>query len=63
MGDASRKGRMAKKLTKDEVSMIRNLFSEGYSKSSLARAFYVNRNMIHKIVSGENWNADGKESS
>jgi IS30 family transposase len=55
MKDAAEKGRLAKKLTEDEVEMIKNLSSEGYSQRFLAKSFDVSQPTIQRILSGKIW--------
>lgn len=43
------------KLNENQVHEIRDLFSKGHNKSSLARKFSVHRTSIRDIVSGKNW--------
>ena len=56
MTDAARKGRMAKKLTEDDVLDIRELYATGdWTQEDLAEEFGASRSHIGRILSGKKW--------
>lgn len=55
MLDSASKGRMAKKLTANDIPIIRSLKSAGISESEIAKTFRVSRRLIGAIIIGKIW--------
>jgi len=56
MADAAKKGRMAQKLTKEDVLDIRKWFAEGdWTQRDLADAFDVDKSTISAILRRKKW--------
>lgn len=55
MRDASRKWRLTKKLTKDQVLIIRERVAKGERRYKVAKEFGVSGALIGKIAAGEVW--------
>jgi HNH endonuclease len=53
--DAVLQGRMAKKLTREDVVEIKRMLSEGAARATLASAYGVSKPTIGQIARGETW--------
>lgn len=55
MGYAARQGRMAQKLTKDDVLKIRRLNLDGLTQRAIAKKFSIRHSVVHRIVKRKLW--------
>ena len=53
--DKAKKGRAGKKLTKEDIPVIRKMLANGVSQKEIAENYGVNPSSIHYIKSGRHW--------
>jgi hypothetical protein len=53
--DKTKKGRAGKKLTKEDIPVIRKMLANGISQREIAENYGVNPTSIHYIKSGRHW--------
>lgn len=53
--DATRKGRMARKLTWAVVEKLRDMWEAGYTQADLARLFHMGTSTVSQIVNKKTW--------